>query len=321
MQKYTILNKTSLFVKNHLKDVCPLWNITDYPGVVLAKAEDDTYLVFAATRCTIIKQYSSSENIPPPISENIFEEFDNYEDALRMYNYLADIASKLPLFKPSRKMHYICGAEKDVKQATKVLYTPLVNFMEGITLGCYVQVGKSDGYYHIFLNDSAIFSSKDKDDFDETLTELTAYVRNLPHLSITKADLPSWFSLSNKTFWNVVNTFHSFHENEYCKRISLNKEKPEFHITLENENSYFRVAITAPSRNATVWGKDINCYLEISEDFVPCMTQKPYISNAKANKYVYKFEHIDRIDMDTIVAQLNDKFSNHMVNNIPCFTL
>ena len=195
---YKILKKESLFLLRNLKDVCKRWELTNFPGVVLAQDEKENYIVFAATKCDPITKYNAGDIIKPSISENIFETFENYEDALRMYEYLANIASKIPLFHPSEKVMSVVMAEQHVKNTSKVIYNHLIDFMDGVSLVCYISIGKDDYYYHIFLNNCVTFSFDNEESFKKILIELKTYVSELPVFNITKQNLPSWFSLSNK---------------------------------------------------------------------------------------------------------------------------
>lgn len=149
---YTILKKRCLFVEKGLKDPCNLHHILDFSGVVLAQDENENYIVFASTKCNPIIKYESSEHINPPISENIFETFSDYEDALRLYFYLESIVARIPLFQPSKDVHFFTTSRQRISNTSKVCCKTLAEFMDGVSLVCHVSTVKdSDGYFSYLL--------------------------------------------------------------------------------------------------------------------------------------------------------------------------
>lgn len=307
--KYRIIKKANLFVQREINDVCDWYDLTRYSGIVLAKREDEIYVVFASLGCNPIVSYNCGDIVKPPISEDIIEKFDNYEDAYRMYEYLENIASKIPLFKPSMKVGAWVSARQNVGNTKKVICKTLVDFMSGVSLTYHLSYGKDNHKgYHIFLNDVSTYSLDNKEDFEKILEELTTYIKSLPKIRIREKDLPSWFSLSNKNLWSIMNTLYAFSENEYCTKILFDKTKPEFHLILDNEISYFNVKIRGPERNAAHWGENMFCYLEVSNDFTPFINNPQRYKNDERNRYEYHIKNISYLDLDTITTKINEIF-------------
>lgn len=307
--KYKVLKKISLFVEENLEDICHLWDITKYSGIVLAQDDNGAYIVFAATKCEPITKYRCGELIAPPVSQAILESFIEYEDAFRMYDYLANIAAQIPLFTLSRKPFSTCYSEQEILHATKVFGKTLVEFMDGVSLLCYISTehGK-DGKYYIFLNNYFSCSYEKEDDFKNTLEDLKNYICNLPEINISRKDLPEWFSVSNQTFQHVTNSLFALHKNNYCEEAMLKPGK-ELQLSLEKENSFFKVMIAWPrSAAANNNNRDIDCVIAISENLSYLFEPAPYGAKSYWKKGQYEIKDMFDLKVDSLVENLNNFF-------------
>lgn len=279
--------------KNYIEDFC---------GILLMKGWCDKYYVYMDTGFSNLAEIPGGSYLSPAKSEDIFEEFDNKNDADRLYNYLESLTANFTFYKLPKALKNKKGI---VLRATK-FYPPrkgcktyyektLFKLMDGVELSYTIYSYKDEhGGYRVKLNNSITICLDDKEDVPVAVNSLISYVNSL---KVGCKTVPDWVKLSNIPYMYIFNWIYSLGRNKCCRSVKIDRDTYDAYVFLSNDDSKISIYLGPTTNNSHYWGKNCEYKIKTSGPFANVFSEiydkdcidgenKNYINVPKLNKII-----------------------------------